>query len=179
MTDALTAHPTVCGQLNAGELRRLTGATRSGTIGPTTTYYAGVTAPVISAGMALLGAESFRRLGLDAVWLTLVSALFAGLAGIVWYLIFMRWSYRHKPGRASETGTVTLRLDVRGLQVDRGAIIQTLGWSALRQVKEAPKYVLVSFEGADPLLIPDRWFGQDRAACAAFRAQLKAKDPAR
>ena len=44
----------VSGQLRDKDTRRLVSETRSSSIGPTALYYAGVTAPVISAGMALV-----------------------------------------------------------------------------------------------------------------------------
>jgi hypothetical protein len=174
MTDANSGAHSVGGQLNIKDLRRLTGATRSGTIGPVTTYYAGVTAPIISASMALLGAESFKRLGLDTVWLTLVSAIFACLAGIVWYLIFMRWAYRHQIGRAGEKGLMQLDLAEDGLHLRRGDVTVHLSWAAVSGVSEKRDHVLVRFDGAEPVLVPNRWFGKDKAACRAFRARLKA-----
>ena len=51
------------GLLTEKDVKRLARLTRGGTVGPTAVYYAGVTAPVISAGMALLTRTAFKSVG--------------------------------------------------------------------------------------------------------------------
>ncbi|MCI4644449.1 MAG: hypothetical protein MRY64_06675, partial [Hyphomonadaceae bacterium] len=106
----LTAAPLcVSGDLAPGDLKRLTRLARRSTIGPTATYYAGVTAPIISAAVAIFGKTAFQAIDLPAYWVFMFSAMMAALAGIAWYLIFMRWSYRHTVGRGGE---LTERTDI-------------------------------------------------------------------
>ena len=76
---------------------------RSGTVGPTTLYYAGLTAPIMSASVALLAEDVAGSLGWDNYSQFMMSAVLAIFAGITWYAIFMRWSYRHRPGRGTES----------------------------------------------------------------------------
>ena len=48
-----------------------------------------------------------------------------------------------------------------------------IAWRALRSVRESRRDTLITFRGADPLLVPDKWFGRDRQAAKAFRARLR------
>ena len=82
----------ITGKLTKGDAKKLTDTMRGSTVGPTTLYYAGVTAPVIGAGMALVAQEAFHMINLGDYWETMLSAIVAAMAGITWYLIFMRWS---------------------------------------------------------------------------------------
>ena len=91
----------ISGALSKRDAKRLTNAIRSGTVGPTTLYYAGVTAPIIAAGMALISRSALDKIDVSAYWVTMLSALAAAMTGIVWYLIFMRWSYRRSRIRST------------------------------------------------------------------------------
>ena len=159
----------ISGKLSANDLKRMTNAMRGSTVGPTTLYCAGVTAPVIGAGMALLGQVALQRAGASDYWQWMLSALVAAMAGIVWYLIFMRWAYRHKHGRASEVN-VGAEVEVSDGQIiiRRGKIETRIDASAIKEVKTMRGATLVKFEGTDPLFVPDRWFGKDKAARADF-----------
>lgn len=170
MTDPMT----ISGMLTVGDVKRLTRLTRGGVVGPTVVYYAGATASVISAGMALMMREAMRQIHLSDYWVWFVSAMTAAFAGLTWFLIFHRWSYRHQHGRGTELEietTVTIGQD--GLLVKRGPIVTQIGWSAVREITHARKYTAVVIDGADALIIPDAWFAKDKAAIAAFRATLK------
>ena len=81
---------------------------RSGTVGPTTVYYAGVTAPIISAGVGVFSRQMLQSANLfSGYWLWTISTFIAAFAGICWYLIFIRWSYRNTYGRGDEADTET------------------------------------------------------------------------
>ncbi|MEM1389920.1 MAG: YcxB family protein [Pseudomonadota bacterium] len=165
---------TVEGQLLEKDIKKLARASRTSVVGPTALYYAGVTAPIISAGMALVVKNALGMLGTTPYWQLLLSAIIAAFAGIVWYLIFMRWSYRHKVGRGNELTEVShVRLDEDALILGRGPIETRISSQGIREIVEKRGFTIVRFEGVDPLIIPDRWFDKDKAARKAFQAQLK------
>lgn len=162
------------GQLSQKDIKRLTNAMRGSTVGPTTLYYAGVTAPIIGAGMALLSSAAFELTSMSPYWRTMSSAIIAAMAGIVWYLIFMRWAYRHRQSRSGETEQETqLTLSDDSLSIRRDAVETRIGWSALIEVKMGRGYTLLKFKGADPLIVPDSWFSKDKAAQNEFRSRLQ------
>ncbi|WP_018148539.1 YcxB family protein [Henriciella marina] len=156
------------------DIKRLVTKTRQSHIGPTALYYAGVTAPVISAGTAFVTRAMLADTGFTDYWILLISSLLAAMAGISWYLIFIRWSYRHDHGRATELdGETAIDLTPDGLHIRRGDVETRIAWRALRTVGESRRDTLITFRGADPLLVPDKWFGRDKQAAQAFRARLK------
>lgn len=165
----------VHGRLSEGDVKRLTRQIRGGTVGPTALYYAGVTAPIISAGIALVTKSAFGLVGMTNYWQVLLSAIVAAMAGIVWYLIFMRWSYRHRHGRSVETqvnSEVTLMPDY--LKMRRGNVETRIGYDAVTEVIKMRKALLIRFDGAQALMLPNRWFPNDESR-AAFRARLEAE----
>ena len=173
MTD-LSAPLTISGKLAPKDIKRLTNAMRGSTVGPTTLYYAGVTAPVIGAGMALLTSAAFELTTMNDYWRTMSSAIIAAMAGIVWYLIFMRWAYRHRHGRGNETEQPSdIKLTDQHISVRRGAVETVIDWAALIEVKTARGYTLIRFDGADPLIVPNNWFQDDKAAMAEFQMRLQ------
>ncbi|KJS37004.1 MAG: hypothetical protein VR74_10555 [Hyphomonas sp. BRH_c22] len=166
----------ISGLLREKDVKRLTRLTRGGSVGPTAVYYAGVTAPIISASMAVMVREAMRLVGLSPYWQWFISALVAAFAGIAWYLIFIRWSYRHKHGRGTE---MTLSTDITladdQITVRRGGIETRIDWSCISSVKTERRHVAVLVNGADSLIIPDAWFGKDKSARAAFISRLQEK----
>ena len=70
----------ISGLLREKDVKRLTRLTRGGSVGPTTVYYAGVTAPIISASMAVMVREAMRLAGLSDYWQWFISALVAAFA---------------------------------------------------------------------------------------------------
>lgn len=162
----------ISGALTKRDARRLANAIRGSTIGPTTLYYAGVTAPIIGAGMALLSQAALDDLPLSSYWVVMLSSIAAALAGIVWYLIFMRWAYRHQHGRAAELNVTTqVALDGECLIVRRNLVETRIDWDAIDEIKSTRSYTLISFEGAEPLMIPHDWFGE-KTACEIFMRRL-------
>jgi hypothetical protein len=166
----------VSGRLKSRDLKRLVRLSRSGTVGPTTLYYAGLTAPIISASVALLAKDVARSLDWDALSQLMVSANLAAFAGIAWYVIFMRWSYRHRPGRGTESHLDTAVLATSdALVVCRGAVETRIAWNGVHKVLSSNGHLAVFADGADMLIIPDDWFGRDSARCAAFKDYVTAK----
>lgn len=167
---------TISGALTAKDIKRLTQLTRASTVGPTATYYAGVTAPIISAAVALFTKSAFQSAGVSDYWTFFGSTLMAAMAGIVWYLIFMRWSYRHTFGRGSELSEPTQVLaDPAGVELRRGPITTRIAWPAVEAVHLRTGYTAISARGADAIIIPDRWFDGDKTARQAFAEFLTAR----
>ena len=171
----MTEKLSINGLLTEHDVKRLAARTRSGVVGPTSVYYAGLSAPVITASMALVTRQSLKAIGLTDYWQLLLSGLIAAIAGIAWYLIFIRWSYRHKFGRGTETSISTsVEVTSGGLVVVRGNIETRVGWDAIERVSELRKSIVVTVVGADALIIPDRWFRDDPSARSDFLAALRA-----
>ena len=159
----------ISGTLSEKDIKKLTGLTRGSVVGPTATYYAGVTAPIISAAVAIFSKAAFQAAGLSDWWVFFLSASMAALAGIAWYLIFMRWSYRHTYGRGRElSDPTTLKADQVGVSVTRGPIETRIEWDGVEEVHVRGNYAAVIAKGADALVIPYRWFGRDADAKKAF-----------
>ncbi|MEZ5986769.1 MAG: hypothetical protein R3B94_12550 [Hyphomonas sp.] len=172
MTEPLS----VAGLLTEKDVRKLTRLERGGTVGPTAVYYAGVTAPIISASMSVLMRRAMELVGASPYWQWLVAALVAAFAGIAWYLIFIRWSYRHTHGRGTETTLETrISLEEERLVIQRGGIETRVAWSSVSGVTSSGGHVTVRLDGAAPLIIPNTWFGKNKAARQAFLAHLKEK----
>jgi YcxB-like protein len=168
----------VTGRLKGRDLKRLVRLSRTGTVGPTALYYAGLTAPIISASVALLAKDAARSLHWDPFWQLMASANLAAVAGIAWYIIFMRWSYRQSPGRGTERSLDTeVSASADGLSVRRGPVETRIGWSGVTKVSSGKGHTAVFVDGADTLIIPDAWFGRDDAGRAAFTAFVAAKAP--
>ena len=162
----------ISGALTKRDARRLTHAIRGSTVGPTTLYYAGLTAPIIGAGVALLTQSALEKIQAPPYWTMMGSAIFAATAGIVWYLIFMRWSYRHRHGRAGEMQQVTeVELTDAALIVRRGLVTSHIDWDAIYEIKSTRSFTIVHFDGADPLMLPHDWFGE-KTACEIFMRRL-------
>ncbi len=172
MTESLS----ISGQLKGRDLKRLVRLSRTGTIGPTALYYAGLTAPVISASVALLAKDAAQSFGWLPYWQWMASALLAAMAGIAWYAIFMRWSYRHKQGRGTERSQETeVTASELGLRIRRGAVETHIRWEGVRKAVPGHGHLAVFVDGADTLIIPDDWFGQDAARRTAFTDYVTAK----
>ncbi len=167
---------TVTGQLTKKDLKRLTGTTRSGTVGPTTVYYAGLTAPIISAGVTVITRAQFENAGFSTYWIWLLSAFVAAFAGISWYLIFMRLSYRQSHGRSEElTQGTTVDITDDALIVRRGHVVSHIGWAAISEIRRGRTFLTLIIDGSPTLLIPDRWFAEDAAGRQAFQDLIELK----
>lgn len=166
----------ISGHLTKKDLKRLTGTTRSGTVGPTTVYYAGLTAPIISAGITIVTRARLSSLDLSTYWVWLLSAFVAAFAGISWYMIFMRWSYRQSHGRSEELSSNTvLEITDAALIVRRGHIISHVGWPAISELRRVHSSLALMIDGSPTLLIPDHWFDKNTEQRKTFHARLEAK----
>ena len=169
---------TISGLLKAKDVKRLTRLTRGGTVGPTALYYAGVTAPVISASMAFVVRHAAEVVGLTDYWQWFVSALVAAFAGIAWYLIFIRWSYRHGTGRGTEMTELTfVSAADEALIVTRAGIEIRIDWVNVEEVKSGRGHTTILIRGADALIVPDSWFQKDKTARKEFIRRLIEKAP--
>lgn len=172
----MTESRKISGLLTQKDLKRLTRLRRQGTVGPSAVYYAGVTAPIISASVSLMVKNASAMIGFppDLQWF--VSALVAAFAGISWYLIFTRWSSRHSQGQDTElTHETEISLDDDVLAVRRDGIETRINWANVKSVSVRGGYISVRIDGAEALLVPDTWFGTDRAARKDFVEMLKQK----
>ncbi len=166
--------PEISGTMTTKDVKRLTRALRTGTVGPTTVYYAGVTAPIISAGVGVFARQMLSNTGaLSIYWLWMISTLIAAFAGICWYLIFIRWSYRNTYGRGDETDAHSdVRFDKDGLTVTREFVTSKIKWRGVTEIRKHKGFSAIMIEGSDPILIPDHWFNKDKAAKTAFFAEI-------
>ena len=166
----------ISGSLTKQDLKRLTGTTRSGTVGPTTVYYAGLTAPIISASVTVITRAQFAHIGLSNYWIWLLSAFVAAFAGISWYLIFMRWSYRQSNGRSEDLSQSTeLSITEDALIVRRNHVVSHIGWPAVSELRRGRSFLAIMVDGSPTILVPDRWFKKNKDQCQAFQDQLEAK----
>jgi len=172
----MTDTQTISGHLSEKDVKRLTQLTRGAMVGPTVVYYAGATAPIISAAMAMMVREAVRKVGMTDYWQWFISAMIAAFAGIAWYLIFIRWSYRHTHGQGIEVALETrVGADETGVTVSRGDIETRIGWKSIQRVSTDRKSIAILVAGADAIIIPHKWFGKDKAARIAFATYLKEK----
>lgn len=158
------------GELRPRDVRDFARKVRSGNIGPTSVYYAGVTAPAIAAGMSSVVSGILERAGWSDYWTFMSSSLLAAMAGICWYLIFMRWSYRHGFGRATESSVRTdLEADELGVFWTRGAVRTRVTWDGVTGIERAGKFIRVIVHDGEDLIIPSRWFVNGKAKRDTFQ----------
>jgi len=168
----------VSGELGEKQIKQLARRVRRGHVGPTSVYYAGVTAPAITAGMATIVGASLSRAGVAGEWVVITSSLVAAMAGITWYLIFMRWSYRHSYGRSSELRKTThIEADELGVYLTRGTIRTRISWDGIDSIATDMKFSRLHVLDGDDVLIPSAWFknGKERKAAIAHLRALKAQ----
>ena len=171
MTETITAG----GLLTEKDVKRLASRSRGGSVGPTTVYYAGVTGPAISAGIAVVSRHALHMIGMSTYWQMLLSAIIAACAGITWYVIFIRWSYRHKFGRGTETTNATeIAASPECLTIVRGDIETRIRWSAVSQIEISGKYTIITVKGANAIIVPARWFDGDERAELRFQDSVTA-----
>ncbi|MAP93829.1 MAG: hypothetical protein CMK07_02665 [Ponticaulis sp.] len=161
------------GKIKRKELRTLARKVRTGHIGPTSVYYAGVTGPAIAAGMASLVAATINRLGWPDPIILMVSSLVAAMAGISWYLIFMRWAYRQGYGRGTELETVTeIDVDDLGVYWTRGAMHVRIHWSGIKEIVYQRRMIRLCAVDGDDVFLPRSWFSS-RAEMQTVFGHLK------
>ena len=151
----------VAGRLTAQDLRTFARTRRkSAGMGPSVVFYAGVTSPAISAGVAAMTHQGLAPVISDDAVLSLITVLLAAVTGICWYLVFMRNSTRQSIGRDEELGDETqVRISGRGVSVDRGHVRFLIDWTAVEDVTISRNYIALIIKGANDLLMPLEWFG--------------------
>ncbi len=159
----------VSGAIDVKQLRRFARKRRSRALGPTVIFYAGVTTPAISAGVAGLTHWGIADVGLSDFWSWYVTALLSAVSGIVWYMIFMRLGSRAAFGRGCETGAKThVVIDEKGVQINRGHVQTWIDWTGVNDVTISSNYVALIVEDANDILLPVEWFdGRDAMKDAA------------
>lgn len=160
----------VAGRLSSKQLKAFARARRTKAMGPTTIYYAGVTAPAVSAGMGSVTYWTLNAIAWPPQWSLIASAVLAAMAGISWYLVFMRLGGRTGVGRNGELADDTrVIVDDAGVDVLRGEIRTLVGWKAVRDITISKTYIALIIDGANDILIPMEWFGGPEAMQAAAR----------
>ena len=166
----------VSGQLTERQLAKFARNRRHQTMGPTTIYYAGLTAPAVTAGMSVVAHGAFSQ-HLSAPYTLLAPTLVAVLAGLSWYLIFMNLAGRKKNGRQGETEQNTrIYIDDSGVEVLRGEVRTLIGWKAVKDVTISRHHIALIIEGANDVLLPKEWFG-DAAAMERSANRILALRP--
>jgi len=167
------------GTITRKEMKSVTRHVRSGHVGPTSVYYAGVTAPAIAAGMASLVGASLTRAGLSDYWVLMASSLIAAMAGITWYLIFMRWSYRHDFGRSGEMSNDTMiEADESGVYWTRGNTRTMVHWQGISKVELSGGFIRLHVEDGDDFFMPKSWFESRKARRDMYHHLVKLRDHA-
>ncbi|MBB36400.1 MAG: hypothetical protein CME88_09655 [Hirschia sp.] len=168
----------VSGQLRAKQLRKFANARRSRAMGPTTIYYAGVTAPAVSAGMGTIAYWTFDSIYWPAQWTLMGSTILAAMAGISWYIVFMRLGKRTGIGRNGELQDETrIIVDDSGVDVTRGHVRTLVGWNAVCDITISRKYIALIIDGANDILLPIEWFEDEAAMKDAARKISSLRPP--
>ena len=163
------------GVLKTKHLKTYISDQRRSFVGPTSVYYAGVTAPVISGGMATLVLAGLGQTSLGPMWSLLIAVNLACLAGVCWYLIFMRWSYRRGVSRDAETGEeVSVVLGDDTLVIERAGVRVSAHWSSISEVCVGKDYLAIRLPGTNDVVLPSDWF-ETREAFRAFAETLSAR----
>ena len=150
----------VSGQLSQKQLKAFAKARRNSSMGPTTIFYAGVTAPAVSAGVGSLTLVTLAQTGWGDQSAMLASSILAAMAGISWYLIFMRWGTRGGMGRDDELMDETrVIVDGCGVELIRGEVRTLIGWKAVEDITISTNYIALIIDGANDILLPMEWFG--------------------
>ena len=166
---------TISGRLSEKDQRKLIDAAKGDSIGPTTLYYAGVTAPVIGAGMAVFGRDTLANLDfLSPYWLALLSTILAAMAGIVWYLIFVRWSMRRGDNiLLLEDYDKEVTLEQNHITLKRRKVETRIELSDIEMIKDRGGDIIIRFKSAAPIFIPKHWFEDQTPLQERFLQQLK------
>lgn len=169
----------ISGELNAADMKRVTRASRKSAVGPTSVYYAGVTVPFITAGMAFMASSAAKSAGFSEYWTLFSAALLAAMAGISWYLIFVRLATARSVGRASDLGAeIEVNLTDDALHVKRAFVETRIEWQGIARIQKNPKHILIHVHSRAPVIIPHAWFRGNKQAKRDFIAALEERAPA-
>jgi len=176
MTDIAPTY-SACGQLREKDIKRATKHLRRSEIGLTTFYYAGATAPIISSAMGFLARTTFTNANFTPYWTQLLGAIIAAMAGITWFLIFLRWTYSPGQGRGTELRDQSVvELTDENIVLKRGHVTTLIDWAAVVSVKSGKGFTTIEIDGADAIIVPSKWF-DDEDACREFQGAVCKKVP--
>lgn len=168
----------VSGQLTSKHLKKFANARRTLSMGPTAIYYSGVTAPAVSAGMGAIVHMTLSDFGWPANWTHIATLLLSAMAGISWYIVFMRLSARDGYGRDGETRELThISIAEDGIHLSRGHVATHIGWDAVRDVKTSSAYIALIVDGANDVLMPKEWFDGKEGMLAAAKKLAALRPP--
>ncbi|WP_018997404.1 YcxB family protein [Hirschia maritima] len=149
----------VSGYLSAKRLKKFINSRRHGGFGPTTIYYAGLVAPVISASAMNMFETFFNQQNLPPQTAYILSLICAAIAGLFWFLTFSRLAQRDKAERKSETTEQThYRIDNSGIFVQRASVETKIGWPSIVDIRTTKHYIAFIVKGANDFFIPVDWF---------------------
>ncbi|MFC7292293.1 YcxB family protein [Hirschia litorea] len=169
---------TKAGHITPRQLKRFIKARRNGGFGPTTLYYAGVVAPVISAATLQLFETFFSEYNISPLWADLLSMIFAASAGLSWFLIFTRLAERQKDGRDDETTqSFDFNIDRKRILIKRKHITTQLDWAAIVDIRTTKHYIAFIVEGANDFFIPVDWFDNQKQMMEAARKVAALRPP--
>ena len=180
MQNADPLNPELSEELKVGgvysqkQMKRFTRAMRKSFLGPTTVYYAGVSAPAIAAGVATVCGASFERAGWSSYWVVMISSLIAAMSGICWYLVFMRLSFRNSVSRSAE---IEARTDVvikpDHIVCVRGDVSTSIGKNAIIGVSKKKDFLYIQVSGSNDISLPKDWFSSNTVYDQAHSALMK------
>lgn len=152
-------HVSAAGYISPKQLKKFISQRRTRGLGPTTIYYAGVVAPVISASTFTLFESFFIQQSVQPKWTHLFATLLAASAGLSWFLIFNRLAQRSSLGRDEEVSkNCDIKIDATGILVEREHIQNTIEWPAIVDIRTTKHYIAFIVEGANDFFIPSDWF---------------------
>ncbi len=164
-TDALgpdlefQASVAVSGTITPKHVKEFVKARRKGVFSSMTVYYAGVTAPAISAGAYALAQYALMQIQMTPQYVMLGATLMAAASGISWYLIFQRLTARGKSTRDTEsTHQQRVTINARGVEVSNGGVTTYIKWSAVTDICCTSKYLVIVADGAQDVFMPLDWF---------------------
>ncbi len=166
------------GHISPKQLKRFIKARRTSGFGPTTLYYAGVVAPVISAATLQLFENFFSQYNVTPYWVYLLSTIFAASAGLSWFLIFTRLATRDRDGRDDETTqSFDFNIDRSRILIKRKHITTQLDWSAIVDIRTTKHYIAFIVEGANDFFMPVDWFDSHEQMMEAARKVAALRPP--
>ncbi len=167
----------VSGNILEGDTKYLRKIRPKGTIGPITLYYAGALVSIISISMSNFIEYVFAWIGLGPnEHVTLFASIMAVMAGISWFLIFIRWSYGdwHK-GVFHHPAIQSIDITACRINVAFENVCTHIQWSALQEIRAYKDGNALIIKGAQTILIPDRWFSNEDEKRRFYQALMAYK----
>lgn len=164
----------VSGQFSQRQLHDMSRHFQNRTIGLTTLYYAGVCAPVVTAGIHVYITHILQPAGFSGLTIALIASVFAALSGLVWFFIFTRWIGQADTGRSGDKVDTEIILGDTGIILKKQHVETHINWLGLNGVSRLKDATVLKFTTHAPLCISDAWFNEDLKARAAFIEHCRA-----